>query len=319
MFVQILILILGFFLLYKGSGLLVDGSTSLAQKLKISSLVIGLTIVAFGTSLPELFINLCSNFYQLPDIGIGSVIGANIASILLITGLSALICPILIKKELIRKELPLAIFAILLLLILANNFFTGVNATSFIGRIDGIIFLIFFLIFLYYAIGRAKKEKAPLLLPKKINWLIAIAYMIIGIAGLAVGSSFVIMSGSKIATGLGLTNAAIALSIIAIGMTLPEMFTAVRASWQKNTDLAIGNIVGSIMFNILFILGLSSLIKPLPYNHGFNTEIIIGLMSVLLIYYFTLNGKKERKLERWEGGLLLAFYIAYLAFVIFRT
>ncbi|MFA6422490.1 MAG: calcium/sodium antiporter [Candidatus Buchananbacteria bacterium] len=311
MLVQILLLILGFFFLYKGAGLLVDGSSSLAKKLKISAGIIGLTIVAFGTSTPELFINLISNFYNLPDIGTGNIVGANIAIILLATGLSTLIYPVAIKREIIRKELPLPIFATLILILLANNFFLG--GLTVLGRIDGIILLLLFFVFLYYSIGRAKHIKPPDILEER--WSTCTMHIIIGIAGLIIGGVLVILSSTQIASYFGLAGSVMGLSVIAFGTMLPELFASAIAASKKNAELAIGNIVGSILFNILFVLGISSIIKPLPFN--FNPELIISLIAILLVYYFTFNRQDNKKIKRWEGALLLLVYIFYFGFVIF--
>jgi len=308
MLVQILLIIIGFFFTYKGAGLLVDGSSSLAYKLKFSATIIGMTVVAFGTSLPELFITLFSNYLDLPEIGIGNIIGANITSILLIIGFCAIIYPIAVKNDSIRKELPLAIFSILLFIILANNFFTSGYG---LGRIDGLIMLACFIIFVYYSVGKAK-SKWPA--NEESNWGQIIAYIIIGMTALLLGSNLVVLNGTKIASALNLSNAAIGLSIIAFGTTLPEFFASIIAA-RKNGDLAIGNIVGSILFNMLFILGLSSLLNPMPYNSYFNITVIIALTSLLLIYYFTLSFKDDRKIKRWEGSLLMLLYIAYLGLV----
>lgn len=320
MLVSILLLILGFFLLIKGAGLLIDGAAALAKKFNLSELAIGLTIVAFGTSAPELFVNLISNFKGAADIGVGNILGANIAAILLICGLAAMISPIAVKKAAIRKEIPLGLLAILALFLLANNFFIGKTATLSLGRIDGAILLFIFAVYLYFTFGLAKKNAflKDQFAPKPMNNTGIFYHLLIGIVGLAFGGELVVSSASQIAAGLGLSQMLIGLTVVAIGTTLPELFTSATAAFKKDADLAIGNIIGSVVFNISFILGLNSFLKPIIFHTSLNWGIIISFAVLCLLFYFIIFGKKERRIERWEGAALFCGYLIYLAFMVMK-
>ncbi len=307
---QILLLALGFFFLYKSVHLFIDGSVSLAQKLGISTAIIGITVIAIGTSLPELFVAGFSSYINYPDLGIGNIIGANITTLLLIFGICAVISPIAIQKDTLKKQIPFGFFAIFLLFILANNF----NLKSpFLSRLDGFILLIYFLIFIYYSFGSATKNPKNLFF-KPIHIHHTIFYIILGIIGLLFGSSLVIYSSLNIATFLGFSSATIGLTIVAIGTTLPELFTSIIATAKKNISLAVGNIFGSVVINISLIMGISSIIKPQPFNIGLNIALFFNLVGFSLVLYFIIN-KNKWKISRNEGLLLITFYIFYLTIV----
>lgn len=315
-----LLLILGFIFLIKGAQLLIDGAAALAKKFNISELVIGLTIVAFGTSAPELFINLISNFKGAADIGVGNILGANISAILLVCGLSAMIYPITVKKAAIKKEIPIGLIAILILFFLANNFFIGKTAGLSLGRIDGAILLFIFAVYLYFTVGLAKdgvslKNK---LTPKPMNNIEISFHLLAGIVGLALGGQWVVGSASQIAFQLGFSQALIGLTVVAIGTTLPELFASATAAFKKDADLAIGNIIGSVVLNVSLILGFSSFLKPMIFDAGLNLGVIICFAVLLLLFYFIITGKKERRIEHWEGVALFCGYLIYLAFLVVR-
>ena len=313
-----ILLILGFIFLVKGAALLIDGSTSLAKRFGISDLAIGLTIVAFGTSAPELVINLFSNFRNLSDLALGNIIGANIANILLIGGLAALIAPIQIRGRAVWKEILLGLLALVALLLFANDFFLNNSLATYISRWDGLFLIILFLVFLYYTFGLSKADvkDMPEYSAQKLD--VSWAYVILGIGALVVGGKWIIDGAREISLILGFSQSLIGLTILAVGTTLPELATSLVAAFKKNGDLAIGNIVGSNIFNIFFIIGFSSLIKPLAFNNILNTDIIIGLVATVLLFWFVLTGKRERNIERWEGLALFCLYLVYLSFLIYR-
>lgn len=316
-----LFLALGLIFLIKGADLLVDGASSLAKKLNISALFVGLTIVAFGTSAPELVITIISVFKGSTDLALGNIIGSNIANILLIGGLAAMIYPISVQKGTAKKEIPLSIGALLILLFLANDFFINHTGDLMISRIDGLFLIACFFIFIYYTFGLAKSKQKDDQTEEKINliaWPIAVIYLIIGIAGLIIGGRWVVNGAVEIARFLGFSQSLIGLTIIAIGTSLPELATSAVAAFKKNADLAIGNIIGSSIFNIFGILGIGALIKPIYFNNILNTDILIGLSATVLLFWFVLTGKKIRAVERWEGLGLFCGYLVYLAFLILR-
>ncbi|MEK7167523.1 MAG: calcium/sodium antiporter [Patescibacteria group bacterium] len=311
-----LLFFLGFILLIKGADVLIDGASAFAKRFKITNIVIGLTIVAFGTSMPEFFINLVSNLRGSSDLAAGNIIGACIANIFLISGLAALIHPVKINGHKIWKELLLGLAAIIALFILLNDFW--LNNPSFLGRMDGIILVIFFFGFLYYVIGvrKAKKEnhgQAPDFHP-----LISIIYIIVGVLGLGIGGHLVVANAVKIAREFGLSQTLIALTVISLGTTLPELVTALIATIKKKAGLAIGNIIGSIIFNVAFILGLNAIIKPIPFNPDFNSDLLVAVVGIIILIFFVVNGRKPKTISRFEGALLFLGYLGYLIFVFFR-
>lgn len=313
-----ILLIIGFVFLIKGADLLVDGSSSLAKRFRISDIVIGLTIVAFGTSAPELVINIIASFQGAGDISVGNILGSNIANILLIGGIAAMVYPIKVKKGTAWKEIPLSLFATLFLLLIANDFFIPKTSASIISRLDGIVLIGFFIAFLYYTFGIARVEAKDMEDYEKRSLFITMSYIIIGIAGLSIGGKWIIDSVSIIALQFGFSQALMGLTIIAVGTSLPELATSAVAAYKRNADLAIGNIVGSNIFNIFWILGLSSIIRPLPFNEALNTDILVVIGSTLILFYFILTGKEKREIERWEGVALFCFYLIYLTFLIWR-
>lgn len=314
--INYLIFVLGFAFLIKGADILIDGVSAIAKKFKITNLVIGLTIVAFGTSAPEFFINLISNFRGASDLAVGNIIGACIANIFFVGGAAALIHPLRIKGEKIWKELILGLVAIAALFVLSNNFWF--KDQSFLGRIDGFILIAFFFGFLYYAIGVKKAKNENYGQAPALHLLISSIYVLIGILGLGLGGHFVVASATEIAQRLGLSQTFIALTIVSIGTTLPELVTSIIAAFRKKADLAIGNIVGSIVFNIAFILGINSLIRPIPFNLDFNFDILVAFAGVIILFLFVTNGRKSKKISRFEGAILFLTYMGYITFLLVR-
>jgi cation:H+ antiporter len=316
---QYILLVIGFILLIKGADLLVDGASSIGRKLNISDLVIGLTVVAFGTSLPELFVNIFASIKGNADIAIGNVLGSNIANIFLILGVSAAIFPLAVGKGTVWKEIPFSLLAALVLGIMANDRLIDKSDTSALTRGDGLVFLAFFIIFIYYSFGIVKKiDGIDSHLPQKEYGLLKSSLMIVtGLAGLGVGGNWIVNAAVLIASRLGISQSLIGLTIVAVGTSLPELATSAVAAYKKNAEIAVGNVIGSNIFNIFFVLGLSSVIKPLPFNPGSNIDIGVVILASLLFFLWMFTGRK-RTLDRWEGVIFLILYGGYITFLVFK-
>jgi cation:H+ antiporter len=314
-----LLLIAGFLLLIKGADLLVEGASSLARRLKVSDLVIGLTVVAFGTSCPELFVNLLASFQNNTDIAIGNILGSNIANILLILGVSAIIYPLVVGKGTVWKEIPLSLLAAVLLGIMANDQFIDKDRVSVLSRIDGLVLLSFFVIFLYYSFSIAKDiEGMSDYIPGKIFGMKKSVFIVAaGLAGLTIGGKLTIDGATHLAETWGVSHSLIGLTIVAIGTSLPELATSAVAAYRKNVEIAVGNVVGSNIFNIFFILGISSIINRIPLDERQNSDIVILVLTNILLFLFMFTGKK-RSLDRWEGIVFVVFYVSYIVFVVIR-
>jgi cation:H+ antiporter len=309
--------VVGFVILIKGADLLVDGSVSIAGRWGISNIVIGLTVVAFGTSLPELLVNLVASFEGSTDIAIGNILGSNIANILLILGVASIIYPLGVKKNTTFKEIPFSLLAALVLAVLANDILIDGFRISILTRSDGITLLCFFAIFLYYVftISKTNEEYDEV---KIISWPRSIIYMLLGLVGLAFGGKWIVDGAVTIAKEFDVSESLIGLTIIAIGTSLPELATSAVAAYKKNTDIAIGNVVGSNIFNVFWILGLSSVIKPLPFNEESNIDIFMVILSSLLLFVFLSFGKRKHLLHKSHGILFLLMYVVYTVYLIYR-
>jgi len=308
---------IGFVLLIKGADLLVDGSSSIAKKLKISSIVIGLTIVAFGTSAPEFIVNIFATAQGNTEIAIGNILGSNIANILLILGVASIIYPITAKKNTVLKEIPFSLLAALLVGFVANDIILDGGTSSAITRIDGLVFLSFFTIFLYYTFGISKStddviETGEI---KNYSYVKSTAFIILGFLGLVIGGKWIVDGAVKIAELFNVSQSLIGLTVVAIGTSLPELATSAVAAYKKQSDIAIGNIVGSNIFNIFWILGFSALIRPLPFNPKSNIDIIMTIAASLILFLTMYIGKK-RVIERWQGVLMILIYFGYVGFLI---
>ena len=307
---------IGFVFLIKGADYLVDGASLIAERLGISQLMIGLTIVAFGTSAPELVVAVISSLQGNSEIILGNIIGSNISNILLILGSAALIYPVKVRYSTIWKEIPFSLLAALLLLALVNN--TSQNISLY----DGLTMLFIFSLFIYYTFienkNHAKKKKHKELLKiEKSEFYKAIAMVGVGLVGLFLGGQWVVQGAVSLARYFGLSEFLISATIIAIGTSLPELAVAVSASLKKKLDLAIGNVIGSNIFNILLVLGISSLISPVHVPVFINSDIVFLIyMTVLLFILVYID--KNKTLSRWEGLLFILLYIAYLIFIIIR-
>jgi cation:H+ antiporter len=311
-----ILFVIGFVLLISGANLLVEGSASIAKKLNISSIVIGLTIVAFGTSAPEFIVNIFASIQGNTDIAIGNILGSNIVNILFILGVSAVIFPLATKENTVWKEIPLSLLAAILLGVMVNDTLIDGGTFSGITRIDGIIFLAFFIIFLYYTFGISKVtgENTDLEI-KEMSYMKSSLYIVGGLSGLIFGGKWIVDGAIKIAEGFNVSQSLIGLTIVAIGTSLPELATSAVAAYKKQSDIAIGNVVGSNIFNIFFILGFSALIRPLPFSKTSDIDIIMTIFSSLILFLIMFIGKKHT-IERWQGITMIIIYIGYVAYLI---
>jgi len=317
MFWNLLILAAGLAVLIKGADFLIDGSSSIAKKLKIPYIVIGLVVVAFGTSLPELVVNILASAQGSTELAVANVIGSNVSNILLILGISAIIFPLALKTGTTWKEIPLSLLAILLVFIMANDVLFDGMARDALTRIDGIVLLCFFVIFIYYTYGVGKvKGQAEDGIKTYKTW-IALAMIFVGIAGLALGGKLAVDSAVNIARMAGLSEAMIGLTIVAIGTSLPELAASAVAAFKKNADIAVGNIIGSNIFNVFWVLGLSSLIRPLEFSTDLNIAVLFTIAITVILFLFMFVGKR-RILERWQGIGFVIMYAAYLTYVVLQ-
>ncbi len=311
-----ILFVVGFVLLIKGADLLVDGSSSIAKKRNISDLVIGLTIVAFGTSAPELFVNISASIDGNADIAIGNILGSNIANIFLILGISALVRKLTVQSSTIWKEIPFSLLAVVVVGFMANDVLIDGQANSFLSRIDGLILICFFIIFMYYIVEISKKSNTQNDESiKTMSTLKSTIYIVLGLVGLVIGGQWIVDGATEIATGLGVSQSLIGLTVVAIGTSLPEMATSVVAAYKGKSDIAIGNVVGSNIFNIFWILGLSAFIKPLPFKLSSNVDILMATLASLFLFLFLFIGEKH-KLQKWQGVMFILIYVAYLSYLV---
>ena len=317
MFTYVLFII-GFFILIKGAGLLVDGSSSIAKRLKISNIVIGLTIVAFGTSTPEFIINIFASAKGNSEIAIGNILGSNIANILLILGVSAIIYPLVTKNNTVWKEIPFMLLATIILGVLVNDMRIDNDSFSGLTRIDGIVLLSFFIVFLYYTFGISKvvgDNTAEVDEIKELSYLKSSIFIISGLLGLMIGGKWIVDGAVKIAELFHVSQSLIGLTVVAIGTSLPELATSAIAAYKKQTDIAIGNVVGSNIFNIFWVLGFSALVRPLPFSTKSDTDITMTIFSSALLFFMLFIGKKHI-VEKWQGLLLVLIYITYIIYLV---
>ncbi len=311
--------VIGFGLLIKGADLLVEGAASIARRFNISNIVIGLTIVAFGTSTPEFVVSVLAALNDKNDIAIGNILGSNIANILLILGITAVIYPVKALRNTVLKEIPLSMLAAIVLALLANDKLVDGAASSALTRIDGGVLLCFFAIFLYYifSITHSVQDIPPIeaSLQKKLTPLASVAYVLLGLLGLIIGGRWIVDGAVEIARLFALSESVIGLTVVALGTSLPELATSVVAAYKKQSDIAIGNVVGSNIFNIFWILGFSAVIKPLPFSVSSEVDLIMSAVAGLLLFVFMFTSKKH-VLERWEGAFLVTTYIGYITYLV---
>ena len=305
-----LFLVVGLVLLVKGADWLVDGASKLAKRLGVTDLVIGLTIVAFGTSMPEFVVNMVSVADGATDLAITNILGSNIINTLVILGCSALVCPLVAQRSTLRLDIPLNIVAGVLVLVFV--FISSPMEPKGLSRVEGLALLVVFAAFLVYTFYTAKAdatttpESTPFPLWKCVVLILA------GLVGLVVGGEMIVKTAVAIARYCGVAEAVIGLTIVALGTSLPELATSVVAAFKHNNDIAIGNVVGSNIFNVFFILGTSAIIKHLPVYPGIEIDAALVAVSALAVWLLLCN--KNRSINRWGGALLLVLYAGYLTY-----
>ena len=313
---DIAILIAGFISLIFGADKLVDASSSLASRMGIPNIVIGLTIVAFGTSAPELVVNLFAAVENNTEMVLGNVLGSNIFNVLAILGIASILYPLSVKTNTTWLEIPLSLLAAVSVLVIASDVYLDGSAADVISRADGLVLLLFFLIFLVYNLkiaqsGPADEETET----KDYTYLQAVLFIGLGLAGLILGGRLIVTSAVGIAQAFGLSERIIGLTVVSIGTSLPELATSVVAVRKRNVDIAIGNVVGSNIFNIFLILGVSTVVTPLRVNPNSFLDIAVNIAASLLLFTFIFTGR-GRQLARSEGVILLALYLSYLALLV---
>lgn len=318
-------LIVGLVLIIAGADWLTDGASSMAKRWGVSDLVIGLTVVAFGTSAPELSISLVSALKGSAPMAIGNVVGSNIFNVLAIIGVVALARPIRIEPSIMQNELPLAILASVALLAIGCGPELGAGTGRIVTRPDGILLILFFLIFMRYTFSQAKGissasdpvGEAAARKPLMPMWK-SVAWVFLGLGALVWGGDRFVSGASGIASSLGMSDAVIGLTIVAAGTSLPELATSLTAAMKGNTGIAVGNVIGSCIFNIFFVLGLTGVVTPLPFGGIGETDLLVMTGAALLFWLFGWRfGRRE--IKRWEGGVMLACYVAYVAFQISKV
>ncbi len=308
MFLNFILIILGFALLIKGADFLVDGSTIIAKKFHIKEIVIGLTIVSIGTSFPELMVSLTSALNNHADMAIGNVVGSNISNLFLILGICAIIKPLKFQEETARLEIPIVIFLTALLYILGNNSYEKV-----ITRIEGAILSLFFILFIIYNLWIVKKDNVT---DEKLNnytnkeIIKGVIKIVVGIIGLKFGSDFIVNNSSKLAVSFGVSEKIISLTIIAISTSLPELITSATATLKGEINMAIGNVIGSNIFNIVLIVGVTALISPINYSISYNKDIIFFMIGMIILAILPMIGKK--RMSRFAGILYFSAYVIYM-------
>jgi len=317
MLVSVFLIIVGFVMLIVGANFLVNGSSSIAKKMHIPEIIIGLTIVSIGTSMPELLVSITSATKGFSDMAMGNVVGSNIANLLLILGLSAMVKPVKFKRETRLLEIPICLFITTVFIVLCN---VGQD----VSRIDAIILTILFILFISYTIGMDKKgeefdkedgEENAQTEIKKTSKLRDIINIILGIVLLKIGGDFTVNNAVNIATIFGWSEKLISVTILAVGTSLPELVTSISAAFKGNSDIAIGNILGSNIFNMLLIIGVSALIKPITYNLSYNRDLIILAFATIVLALFPIIPPKNQ-MSRTNGTIYFCLYLAYLGLLI---
>ena len=319
MILQICLIIIGAAFVILGADKLTEGAAALARKMKMSEMIIGLTIVAAGTSAPELFSSLVSALKDKPDMAVGNVLGSNIFNTMLIVGVAAMVAPMSITKSTVKKDIPFAVFASMLLMALCADGFDSIELKGkMISRIDGILLLIGFIVFMAYTLRGAKGPDAPEAATSSAEmkaWK-SVLYVVLGLTGLVIGSNLFVDSASEVASSLGVSDGVIGLTIVAGGTSLPELATSVVAARKGQSAMAIGNVIGSNVFNILAILGLTAVISPMAISGITTVDFSMLLISILLVWMFSFT---KYTVARWEGALLSLGFLAYLAWLLYNV
>ena len=309
----VLYIFLGFVMLILGASWLVSGASALAKKFKVSDLAIGLTIVAFGTSAPELVVNMYAAVENHPDIILGNIIGSNNFNLFVILGITGLIFPIKVQSATAWREIPTSLVFGILVLLLLNNFF--LDDLKILSRLDAFALLLCFLGFMVYIVRSMKEETMDQIekLPYSIHKIVIL--IILGLIGLVLGGQLVVNNSVIVASNLGISQRTIGLTIVAAGTSLPELVTSVIAAYRKKSDIAIGNVIGSNIFNTLLILPLSALVSPILFNAEFNTEIYLLIIGTVMLFLAMWTGTRKQ-LDRWEALVLLGIFVLYTYYLV---
>ena len=311
--IPLLLLILGFVALILGANWLVNGATSVGIRAKLSPLIIGLTIVAFGTSLPEMIVNVFSCIKGSPGLAIGNIIGSNTMNILLILGVSSLIWPIDVSRVSIRRDIPVGFFATLIIALMANDFFMSKDAVVDVNWVEGIVLLLCGFAYLALTVLKKSPDEPIEEAQEAMPWGKTILQLVVGIAGLYAGGELVSNNAQILARNWGMSESTIGLTVVATATSLPELITSIVAATKKNSGIAIGNVLGSNILNIFMVLGVSALITPLPFEPLMNKQLMILFAANILMLLFVFTGK-GRKISRWEGALLTLGYVGFMWF-----
>ena len=313
--VSIVYLVIGFALLVKGADFFVDGSSAVAKRLGIPSLIIGLTVVAFGTSAPEAAVSITASLTGQNEIAVGNVIGSNIFNLLFIVGLCAMIRPLSVHKSILLRDFPLSILGAVVLIICGLDVFFHEGSINLVSRVEGLLLLCFFMIFIYATSMAALKDKREKENGSNVlSWSKSFLYLAFGLAGIIIGGQLVVNGASSLALMLGLGKDLIALTIVAIGTSLPELVTSFVATRKGENDIAMGNVIGSNVFNIFFILGMSATLSPLMITNNTMIDISVLLLGSLIAYCFSRKGTIVKK----SGIVMLLMYAAYTAYLLMR-
>ncbi|MDK9710032.1 calcium/sodium antiporter [Acidaminobacter sp.] len=316
---EYVLLLIGFLILVKGADFFVEGSSEIATFLRIPPLLIGLTIVAFGTSAPEAAVSISAALKGTGDIAVGNVVGSNLFNILFILGITAIIQPLVVERQTIKKEIPFALLgSIVLLVLIADRVLVNENAV--LSRGDGLILLTYFSVFIYYILEVAKNSREQFELddidPSPTNIGKYVLYTIGGLVAIVFGGDMVVKNAIVIAMALGMSETLVGLTIVAVGTSLPELITSVTAALKNKSEIAVGNIVGSNIFNIFFILGISSVIHPIVVDSNILIDAVIMIISTVILLIFSLT---HSKITRGEGAAFMLMYLGYMAYILIRN
>ena len=317
MLLSALLLTMGFAILVIGANLLVNGASSLAKRLSVPEIVIGLTVVAFGTSTPELVVNIFASMRGFSDVVLGNVIGSNIFNILIILGISGLIFPLSVQRNTVWKEIPFSLFAVIIFFVLVNDRRILGSGQGALSLADGVILLSVFIIFLIYIFFVSNVRSTDPFVVNVYPLGGTILFVACGFAALFLGGRVAIDNAVLIARQFGVSNKLIALTIVAWGTSLPELATSTVAAYRRRCDIAIGNIVGSNIFNIYFILGVGAVIRRTTYDQALNVDLLVLIAATMLLFFTMFTGKK-RRLDRWEALLFVIGYVGYMVFLLCR-
>ncbi|AKG73623.1 calcium/sodium antiporter [Salinicoccus halodurans] len=315
-----IILIIGFVLLIKGADYFVEGASNIAVKLSVSPLLVGLTIVAFGTSSPEATVSILAALEDNAGLVLGNIIGSNIFNITVVLGVTAMIAPLTVQSETVRKEIPFSLLAGVVLLVMMGDVALEGAAENLVSRGDGLVILLFFAVFLYYVFDMALKNRSDAADGVETDvgssWMRNIVFTLGGLAAIIFGGRLVVDSATEIALALGMSETLVGLTIVAIGTSLPELITSVTAAIKKQGDIAIGNAVGSSIFNIFFVAGSAATVAPLALDAKIFTDAWVMILLTILLLIFS---RTRYSIGRTEGFIMVAAYVVYLVYIIIRN